>query len=57
MIPGDLASRLRMLTEASFFSGEPTVAPLARVKGIPDQFPDVILLMNDGTELVERLFD
>ncbi|WP_374259944.1 flagellar hook-length control protein FliK [Zoogloea sp.] len=40
MIPGDLASRLRMLTEASFFSGEPTVAPLARVKGIPDQFPD-----------------
>lgn len=24
---------------------------------IPAQFPDVILLMDDGTELVERLFD
>lgn len=40
MIPGDLASRLRMLTEASFFSGEPNVAPLARVKGISGQLPD-----------------
>ena len=39
MIPADLASRLRMLTEASFFSGEPTVAPLARVKAISDQLP------------------
>jgi hypothetical protein len=39
MIPGDLAARLRMLTEASFFSGEPNVAPLARVKAISDQLP------------------
>ena len=39
MIPGDLAARLRMLTEASFFSGEPNVAPLARVKAITDQLP------------------
>ena len=39
MIPADLASRLRMLTEASFFSGEPTVAPLARVKAISEQLP------------------
>lgn len=39
MIPGDLAARLRMLTEASFFSGEPSVAPLARVKAITDQLP------------------
>ncbi len=40
MIPSDLASRLRMLTEASFFSGEPNVAPLARVKPISGQLPD-----------------
>lgn len=39
MIPADLASRLRMLTEASFFSGEPSVAPLARVKAISEQLP------------------
>lgn len=40
MIPSDLASRLRMLSEASFFSGEPTVAPLARVKAISADLPD-----------------
>lgn len=40
MIPGDLASRLRMLTEASFFSGEPSVAPLTRVKGISERLPE-----------------
>jgi len=40
MIPSDLASRLRMLTEASFLSGEPTVAPSARVKAISGQLPD-----------------
>lgn len=40
MIPGDLASRLRMLSEASFFSGEPTVAPTARVRGVTSILPD-----------------
>lgn len=40
MIPGDLAARLRMLTEASFFQGEPTVAPLSRVKSISEHLPD-----------------
>lgn len=40
MIPGDLASRLRMLSEASFFSGEPTVAPTARVKAVTSILPD-----------------
>ncbi|NML24999.1 flagellar hook-length control protein FliK [Zoogloea dura] len=40
MIPSDLASRLRMLTEASFFSGEPTVAPLNRVRAISSRLPD-----------------
>lgn len=40
MIPSDLASRLRTLGEASFFSGEPTVAPLARVKAISANLPD-----------------
>lgn len=40
MIPGDLASRLRMLSEASFFSGEPTVAPTARVRAVTSILPD-----------------
>ncbi|KAB2968507.1 flagellar hook-length control protein FliK [Zoogloea sp.] len=40
MIPSDLASRLRMLTEASFFSGEPTVSPLNRVRAIASRLPD-----------------
>ncbi|MDD2990045.1 MAG: flagellar hook-length control protein FliK [Zoogloea sp.] len=39
MIPGDLAARLRMLTEASFFSGEQNVAPLARTRAIPADLP------------------
>ena len=40
MIPSDLASRLRMLTEASFFSSEPTVSPLNRVRAISSRLPD-----------------
>jgi hypothetical protein len=40
MIPSDLASRLRTLNEASFFSGEPNVAPLARVKAISANLPE-----------------
>ncbi|MBS0372153.1 MAG: flagellar hook-length control protein FliK [Proteobacteria bacterium] len=40
MIPGDLASRLRMLSEVSFFSGEPTVAPTARVRAVTSVLPD-----------------
>lgn len=40
MIPGDLASRLRMLSEVSFFSGEPTVAPTARVRAVTSVMPD-----------------
>lgn len=40
MIPGDLAARLRMLTEASFFSGEQNVAPLARARAIPADLPN-----------------
>ena len=51
MIPGDLAARLRMLTEASFFSGEPNVAPLARVKAITDQLP----AFTPGQRLVANL--
>ncbi|MCK6394357.1 flagellar hook-length control protein FliK [Zoogloea sp.] len=39
MIPGDLAARLRMLTEASFFSGEQNVTPLARTRAIPADLP------------------
>lgn len=51
MIPSDLAARLRMLTEASFFSGEPTVAPLARVRGVPANLPDFL----PGQRIVARL--
>lgn len=40
MIPSDLAARLRTLGEASFFSGEPNVAPLARVKAISANLPE-----------------
>jgi len=40
MIPSDLASRLRMLTEASFFSNEPTVSPLNRVRAVSSRLPD-----------------
>jgi len=40
MIPSDLAARLRTLNEASFFSGEPNVAPLARVKAISANLPE-----------------
>jgi len=40
MIPGDLAARLRMLTEASFFSGEQNVTPLARTRAIPADLPN-----------------
>lgn len=40
MIPSDLASRLRMLTEASFFSTEPSVSPLNRVRAISSRLPD-----------------
>lgn len=51
MIPGDLAARLRMLTEASFFSGEPNVTPLARIKGISEHLPD----FTPGQRLVATL--
>ena len=51
MIPSDLAARLRMLTEASFFSGEPTVAPLARVREVPANLPDFL----PGQRIVARL--
>lgn len=51
MIPGDLAARLRLLTEASFFSNEPSVAPLARVKSISDRFPD----FQPGQRIVAQL--
>ena len=39
MIPGDLSARLRMLTEASFFSADSPVAPLARTRAIPADLP------------------
>jgi len=40
MIPGDLAARLRLLTEASFFDTDPPLAELKGVRPIPAELPD-----------------
>ncbi|KON80237.1 flagellar hook-length control protein FliK [Azoarcus sp. PA01] len=41
MIPSDLAARLRMLTEASFFDSEPPVSGPARVREIQARLPEL----------------
>jgi hypothetical protein len=40
MIPSDLAARLRLLTEASFFADEPPLEPLQGVRPLPGQLPE-----------------
>ena len=40
MIPGDLAARLRLLTEASFFDTDPPLQALKGVRPIPSDLPD-----------------
>ena len=42
MIPSDLAARLRMLTEASFFDSEPPVSGAARVREIQARLPELV---------------
>ena len=42
MIPADLASRLRLLNEASFFNTEPPVPGLQRAREIQSQLPDLV---------------
>ncbi len=42
MIPADLASRLRMLNEASFFNTDQPVAGLNRTREIQSQLPDLV---------------
>lgn len=42
MIPGDLASRLRMLAEASFFDSEPPVQGTARIREIQARLPQLM---------------
>ncbi|MBR0564540.1 flagellar hook-length control protein FliK [Azoarcus sp. L1K30] len=42
MIPADLAARLRLLNEASFFNTEPPVAGLQRAREIQAQLPELI---------------
>lgn len=42
MIPSDLASRLRMLAEASFFDSEPPVQGTARVREIQARLPQLL---------------
>jgi hypothetical protein len=42
MIPADLAARLRLLNEASFFNTEPPVAGLQRTREIQAQLPELV---------------
>ena len=42
MIPADLAARLRLINEASFFNTEPPVAGLQRAREIQAQLPELI---------------
>lgn len=42
MIPSDLAARLRMLTEASFFDSEPPIHGPARVREIQARLPELV---------------
>lgn len=42
MIPADLAARLRMINEASFFNTEPPVAGLQRAREIQAQLPELV---------------
>ncbi len=42
MIPSDLAARLRLLNEASFFNTDPPVAGLQRSREIQAQLPDLV---------------
>lgn len=42
MIPSDLAARLRMLTEASFFDSEPPVQGTAKVREIQARLPQLL---------------
>ncbi|MBC9070825.1 flagellar hook-length control protein FliK [Thauera sp. CAU 1555] len=42
MIPADLAARLRLLTEASFFETEPPVPGLQRAREIQAQLPELL---------------
>ena len=42
MIPADLASRLRLLNEASFFNTGPPVAGLQRAREIQSQLPELV---------------
>ena len=42
MIPADLAARLRMLTEASFFDSEPPVQGTAKVREIQARLPQLL---------------
>lgn len=42
MIPSDLAARLRMLTEASFFDSEPPIQGPARIREIQARLPELL---------------
>ncbi|MDD2873661.1 MAG: flagellar hook-length control protein FliK [Azoarcus sp.] len=42
MIPADLAARLRLINEASFFNTDPPVAGLQRAREIQSQLPELV---------------
>ena len=42
MIPSDLAARLRLINEASFFNTDPPVAGLQRAREIQAQLPELV---------------
>lgn len=57
MIPSDLAARLRMLTEASFFDSEPAVQGTARVREIQARLPELLPGQKFTATLQESLPD
>jgi len=57
MIPSDLAARLRMLTEASFFDSEPPVQGTAKVREIQARLPQLVPGQQFNATLMRALPD
>ena len=57
MIPSDLAARLRLLNEASFFNTDPPVAGLQRARELQAQLPDLVPGQRDFATLQRTLPD
>ena len=57
MIPSDLAARLRMLSEASFFDSEPPVQGTARIREIQARLPQLLPGQNFTAHITRALPD